>query len=114
MNLLNGDHSRIFLLDEISEMIILRASYGDESDPGDTKDSFRLGEGFIGKMVQSGDEVLIGDVQEDPAWVNVRWAKEWDLHSYLGQPLRRGGKIIGAIVCLSKNKDAFEQGIQSF
>ncbi|MEE9241375.1 MAG: PAS domain S-box protein, partial [bacterium] len=108
-DLLKADVSRIFLYDEASESLRLGTSEGDEDITHDKQNNFRIGEGIIGKMIQTGEPIIVGDVQADPDWVNLRWARRLGLHSYIGLPLRRREKTIGTITCLSKRKNIFVQ-----
>ena len=108
-DLLKGDATRILLLDEDTNILHLRAFHGYDPGGQSRKDSFRLGEGFIGKMVLSNEEVIIDNIQNDPIWINAEWAREAGLHSVAGHPLRKGQSAIGGIMCLSKKTGAYSQ-----
>ncbi|MCH9001466.1 MAG: GAF domain-containing protein, partial [Planctomycetes bacterium] len=64
VELLKGDYSRIFLLDGTPETLILRATQGQISGPPEEGLAFRVGEGVIGNVVQSGEAVILPDVHE--------------------------------------------------
>ncbi len=105
--LLNGDLSRIFLYDEATENVTLRAYFGRIAAPPRGTVSFKPGEGIIGRLLQTGEAVIVPDLDDDPLWMSVEWSRKYGFHSYLAYPLRRGGKIIGVINCLSCERNFF-------
>jgi signal transduction histidine kinase/CheY-like chemotaxis protein len=109
MVLLKAEHSRIFLLDETSETLALRATHGRIPGPPEEGLAFRMGEGVIGKLAKRGEAVILPDVQEEPGWVTAEWVREADVHSYIAAPLRQSGKVIGVINCFSREKNFFSE-----
>ena len=108
-DLLKGDATRIFLLDEETNTIHLRAFHGYESGIVSMKNVFRPGEGFIGKMVLSNETIIVDNIQSNPTWINTEWARKAGLNSAAGYPLRKGNIVIGGITCLSRKSDAYSQ-----
>ncbi|MEE9274729.1 MAG: GAF domain-containing protein, partial [bacterium] len=108
-DLLGGDHSRIFLLDDSSNRLVLRASNGIFPEPSAGRPSFALGEGVIGKLAREGEPVLLEDVQAEPLWKTAEWARAHGIHSYVAQPLRQGGRCIGVINCMSRQTAFFSR-----
>ncbi|OGL60579.1 MAG: hypothetical protein A3I72_03720, partial [Candidatus Tectomicrobia bacterium RIFCSPLOWO2_02_FULL_70_19] len=101
-DLLGTDMTRLSLLDEGSNRLVQRAAYGNVPAPQGTDFSFALGEGVTGRVALTGEPTLIPDVQSDPLFRLADWARENGLHSYIAQPLRQGGRIVGVLSCLSR------------
>ncbi|MBI4252389.1 MAG: GAF domain-containing protein, partial [Candidatus Tectomicrobia bacterium] len=106
-DLLGGDHARLFLVDEGGNRLVLRASHGEIPGPHLSDLSFPVGQGVIGHVAGSGEPALIADLQAEPRWTTKDWARENGVHSYIAQPLRQGGKIIGVLNCFSRKQSFF-------
>ncbi len=110
LDLTGADYVRIYLLDESSSKLVLRAGIG--RVPGPVKDSkvaIMQGEGLAGAVFQDGIPINISDIQTDSSWmIHSGWVKEMDLHAYIGQPIRRGEKILGIVSCLSQKTGFFD------
>jgi sigma-B regulation protein RsbU (phosphoserine phosphatase) len=63
----------------------------------------RVGEGVVGAAVEQGRPILVDDVREDSRWRGSVAAAV----SQLAVPLRRKGRVIGALNLLSDRKRAF-------
>jgi sigma-B regulation protein RsbU (phosphoserine phosphatase) len=63
----------------------------------------RVGEGVVGAAVEQGRPILVDDVREDSRWRGSVAAAV----SQLAVPLRRKGRVIGALNLLSDQKRAF-------
>ena len=109
MELFKGDVSRIFLVDETSKNLILRASHGEIPSPVEGALHFEPGEGIIGRLFQTGKAVILPDVQKEPLRVTANWAREYGVHSFIAQPLRLGDEVIGIINCFSREIDFFNK-----
>ncbi|MEK6709220.1 MAG: GAF domain-containing protein, partial [Nitrospinota bacterium] len=101
VELLGGTISRVFLVDEESGALIPQAHAGRIPPPEAPAVTLRVGRGVIGRIAETGVPALIADVHTHPEWLFRDWVRENGLHAYVGQPLRLGGKSIGAIHCLS-------------
>ena len=63
----------------------------------------KVGQGVVGAAVEQGRPILVNDVREDPRWVGTVATAV----SQLAVPLRRKGRVIGALNLLSERKGAF-------
>ncbi len=107
VELTQGDKSRIFLFDERTETFNLCASEGEIADGGAI--SFHLGQGLVGTVAQTGEALVIPDIQKDPRWVNIEWARRHDLHAYIATPVYRQGKPFVVINCFSQEINFFDK-----
>jgi PAS domain S-box-containing protein len=106
-DLTQGDHARILLVDEEGSQIYLRASHGEIPDPPGGPVQFAIGEGITGKVAETGEPYMVGDIQKDPSWIHKDWAREHGIHGAIFQPLRQGERVIGVITCLTCVCDFF-------
>ena len=105
--LLKADHSRIFLLDEASGTLQLHATHGRIPPPADRPLVFATGEGLIGKVAETGQPVIVPDVQARPDWATPGWARLHDIRSYIACPVRDAERTIGVITCMAQRADFF-------
>ncbi len=86
----------VYLLDE--SQTALRVAYS-EGYPGDVAKTLRLkvGEGLVGAAVAEGRPILVNDVRDDPRYVEAVPGSAAELVV----PLRRKGRVIGALNLLS-------------
>ena len=54
---------------------------------------------LTGRAIQSGEPVIVRDLQNEPAYKNRALAKREGLHSFLSVPVSVRGKSIGAFNC---------------
>src|SRR5262245_35238901 len=92
----------VYLLDERREELRIAYAVG---YPDDIVASvrLRLGQGVVGAAVAEGHPMLVNDVRDDPRWVRTVPTAV----SQLAVPLRRKGRVIGALNLLSERRDAF-------
>jgi GAF domain-containing protein len=103
--LTQADKSRVFLFDEATETFDLSASFGQIPDEG--KLSFKLGQGLIGTVGQTGKAIIVPDIQTDSRWINVEWSQKYDMHSYIALPIHIHGKPVLTINCFSHTVNFF-------
>lgn len=92
----------VYLLDERRQELRIAYAVG---YPEKVVKSLRLkvGQGVVGAAVEQGRPILVDDVHEDPRWMgSVTTAV-----SQLAVPLRRKGRVIGALNLLSERRGAF-------
>jgi len=92
----------VYLLDERKQelRIAYAVGYPDESVK---RIRLKVGQGVVGAAVEQGRPILVDDVREEPRWVGT----VTDAISQLAVPLRRKGKVIGAMNLLSDKRAAF-------
>jgi sigma-B regulation protein RsbU (phosphoserine phosphatase) len=92
----------VYLLDERRQELRIAYAVG-YPDDAIRKIRLKVGQGVVGAAVQQGQPILVDDVREDPRWVgSVPTAV-----SQLAVPLRRKGRVIGALNLLSERHGAF-------
>ena len=94
----------VYLLDPKREELTIAYSVG---YPEDTARSLRLkvGHGLVGAAVQEGQPILINDVHADPRYVEAVPGS----YAELVVPLRRKGRVIGALNLLSDTVGQFTE-----
>jgi len=90
----------VYLLDEPTKTLSLPYSIG---YPTDIPQELRVGQGVVGAAVEQGKPILVGDVDADPRYRGLVRG----MHSQLAVPLRRKGRVIGALNLLSDRREAF-------
>ncbi len=96
MGMLRGT---ITLLNRNTGEIGIEAAYG-LSDNQQKKGKYRLGEGVIGKVVQSGQPMVIPKVSENPEFLNKTGARKENQKqeiSFICVPIKIGKDIIGTL-----------------
>jgi sigma-B regulation protein RsbU (phosphoserine phosphatase) len=92
----------VYLLDERRKELRIAYAVGYPEEAVKTL-RLRVGQGVVGAAVEQGRPILVNDVREDPRWVGTVATAV----SQLAVPLRRKGRVIGALNLLSENKGAF-------
>ena len=92
----------VYLLDERREELSIAYSVG---YPGDIARTLRLkvGQGLVGTVVAEGKPLLVNDVHADPRYVEA----VTEANASLVVPLRRKGRVIGALNLLSDTVGQF-------
>jgi len=90
----------VYLLDEPTKTLSVPYSIG---YPTDIRQELRVGQGVVGAAVEQGAPILVGDVDADPRYRGLVPG----MHSQLAVPLRRKGRVIGALNLLSDRREAF-------
>lgn len=92
----------VYLLDERRQELRIAYAVGYPEEKVKTM-RLKVGEGVVGAAVEQGRPILVDDVREDPRWVGP----VLDAVSQLAVPLRRKGRVIGALNLLSDKRAAF-------
>ncbi len=90
------DAAGIYLLDDASKLLRLRAYRSLSGEVAQDIDFLRLGEGFSGKVVESGQPLIVDDVRTDPRLTRQMLNQE-SLRSILSVPLRSRAGPIGTL-----------------
>jgi sigma-B regulation protein RsbU (phosphoserine phosphatase) len=92
----------VYLLDELRQD--LRIAYA-TGYPDDTvlRQRLRLGQGVVGAAVEEGRPILVNDIRREPRYLGPLR----NMLSQLAVPMRRKGKVIGALNLLAETTDAF-------
>ncbi len=110
--LLNTEGALVILLDEAKqELFFLGAAYGDSFTQKMAKTiRYPAQEGVSGKVIKTGEPIIIPDTLEDPDFTPVIDKKlGYQSRNMLDVPLRSGDRIIGVLSATNKKEGAFDQ-----
>lgn len=96
--IMNAKGTALLLFDEENEELTLRATYGLERDHAAIS-PIDVATSLTGRAIQSGEPVMVRDLQNEPSYKNRALAKREGLHSFLSMPVSVRGKVIGAFNC---------------
>lgn len=86
------------LLDEKRQELVLRATQANNR-AYQNKRAIRLGESIAGRAIQSGQIIVVEDVQASEEYIGHDLAEEQGLRSMACIPLLIGGKAVGVLSC---------------
>ena len=69
-------------------------------------DRLKVGEGFSGRVAQSGQPLVVKDVSTDPRLTRMA-AREEGLHSLASVPIRSKGKVLGVLFAVTRGYREF-------
>src|SRR5688500_225314 len=92
----------VYLLDDKRKELRIAYAVG---YPGNTSPNMRLrvGQGVVGAAVEAGRPILVNDIRREPRYMGPLR----NMLSQLAVPLRRKGKVIGALNLLNEVEGAF-------
>ncbi len=102
----------IYLLDEATGMLTIAAQRGFKPAFLEGIDCLKAGEGLSGRVVQSGEHMVVNDTSADPRLTRMV-VREEGLHSQAIVPLRAKGKVLGTLFAVSRRYREFtDQEVQ--
>ena len=102
----------IYLLDDEGQVLTTAAHRGMSPELVKGIDRLQLGEGFSGRVAQSGEPLVVRDLSTDPRLTRVV-AREEGFHSMASVPLASRGKVVGTLFAATKGYREFSnQDIQ--
>jgi PAS domain S-box-containing protein len=110
--LLNTEGALVILLDEVKqELFFLGAAYDDSvTQKRAKKIRYPAHQGVSGKVIKTGEPVIIEDTSIDTDYVSVLDEKiGYQSRSMLDVPLRSGDRIIGVLCATNKKEGVFDQ-----
>ncbi len=101
------DATQIHVCDKQLDELRLLASF--ENDPArfSTARSFKMGQGIIGKVAQSGEKIIFADVQTDPRYQELSRTKTSGRHGYhffATFPMKSKTRNLGTIACIGADR----------
>lgn len=96
----------IYLLDEAANVLTLTAYRGLDADFVTGIDRLHPGEGFSGRVIQSGEPLVVHDVSSDPRLTRDVVRLE-NLHSLIVVPLRSKDELLGTLFVITHDVKAF-------
>ncbi len=110
--LLNTEGALVILLDEErKELFFKGAAYDDITKEERVKEiRFPAGRGVSGKVIKTGEPIIVSDTAEDPDFYPVVDEQlQFHTRNLLDVPLRSGDRIIGVLMALNKKEGTFDQ-----
>ncbi len=102
----------IYLLDEEARVLTVAAQRGFSSQFVAEIDRLKVGEGFSGRVAQSGQPLVIRNVSTDPRLTRMV-VREEGLRSLAGVPLNSKGKVLGTLFAVRHDYREFtDQDVQ--
>jgi nitrate/nitrite-specific signal transduction histidine kinase len=98
----------IYLLKEDSGVLRMAISSGFSPEFVKEVDNLKVGEGFSGWVVQSGEPLVVDDISTDPRLTRMA-AKEEGFHSVASFPLVSKRKVFGALFVITRGFREFSQ-----
>lgn len=96
----------LFLLDEESHELVIRASRG-LSEEAVKKVRFAVGEGISGQAFSIGESIIVPDVSKEPGFLYYKGYKR-DVGSFISVPLKlTDGRVVGVLNVHRAEKDSF-------
>lgn len=92
----------VYLLDDAHEELRIAYAVGYPESARETQ-RLRLGQGVVGAAVQEGRPILVNDIRREPRYQGPHR----NMLSQLAVPVRRKGRVIGALNLLDETTDAF-------
>ncbi len=86
----------LFVLEEKTRELVLIAYEGVSQKFARSVDRMRLGESFNGRVVETGEPLLVEDVSEDPG-LSGEAVRQENLQAQLIVPMRAGGRVVGTL-----------------
>jgi GAF domain-containing protein len=96
----------IYLLDEEAGLLSIAAQQGFSPELVTEIDKLRMGEGFSGRVAQSGEVLVVKDVSADPRLTRLA-VQEEGLRSLVVVPLRAKGKALGTLFAATRGYREF-------
>ena len=97
----------IFLLEQQSSELLLRARAGRQGEPLPADFRLPLGEGINSWVAAHGEPVLANDVSEDARFLPVSWLA--DTRAQLSVPIKTGDEVVGVLGIEQTEIDAFDE-----
>ncbi len=106
MDYLKVEAGEIFLLDEATQTLRLVLHRGQAAEAFWTRSLFKLGEGFVGAVAQSGEPLISEDLAKDMRYLRPAVVKA-GFRQFACLPLTSGEKMIGVLGTAKRGDDPF-------
>jgi len=95
-----------FILDEETQELVLEAYQGVSEEFAAGLKGLKVGEGFNGRVAQTGEPLLVEDASHDPRLTREA-VKQEGLHCQLIVPLKAKGKVVGTLCVATREPRQF-------
>jgi len=92
----------IYLLHEADQLLTIGAAIGLSEQFVREIDDLKVGEGFTGRVVQSGEALVVEDVSADPRLTRLA-VQEGGFHALAVVPLAAKGHVLGSLFIISRS-----------
>lgn len=108
ISMIRVDAALVFLMDGEAGELAIAAHRGVSDEFAQSISRVKLGEGFNGKVVQSGEPLFVEDVSQDPSVTKMAVVKE-GIRSQLIVPLKSKGKVVGTLCVAARGRRRFRR-----
>jgi len=108
LELMQVEAGGIYLLQEGSETLTIEAHSGLSEDFVAEVDNLQVGEGFSGRVVQTGEPIVEPDISSDPR-LTRSVVKEEGFHAIAIIPLVSRGKVLGSMFLITRSFRDFSE-----
>lgn len=96
LDVTQAESAEIFLMDDTSETLVQQKFRGRFIEAFQEITHFKPGEGFPGRIAQTGNVLVVRDLYANPDFLRER-VKQAGFQAFAGVPLRSKGKIVGVM-----------------
>ncbi len=107
-DMMKADAALVFLVDEEAGDLALVAYQGVSEDFARSVGRVKVGEGFNGRVAETGEPLSVEDVTHDPCLIRIAASKE-GIRSQLIVPLKSKGKVMGTLCVAMRNHRQFHK-----
>ncbi len=100
------DATRVFLFDDRRETLQAKASYLTRADISLASPSFKRGQGIVGTVGESGEAMIISNVDTDPRYAELsssNHARSTERKFLAGFPIKHKDTTLGVIMCMGRD-----------
>ncbi|MGC9357617.1 MAG: GAF domain-containing protein, partial [Anaerolineae bacterium] len=108
LEVMNLEVGGIYLLDESLGLLNIIAQRGFSPELIAEIDNLKVGEGFSGRVAQSGETLVVRDVTKDPRLTRIA-VREMGLRSLAVVPLRTKGRVLGTLFGITRGYREFTE-----
>jgi PAS domain S-box-containing protein len=108
ISMIRVDAALVFLMDGEAGELAIAAHRGVSDEFAQSISRVKLGEGFNGKVAQSGEPLFVEDVSQDPSATKMAVVKE-GIRSQLIVPLKSKGKVVGTLCVAARGRGRFRR-----
>jgi PAS domain S-box-containing protein len=106
MELANLETIFIFLVDEVADELVLETYRGIAELSAASVKRMKVGEGYNGRVAQTGESLVVEDASHDPELTKPMIAQE-KIQAQLIVPLKSKGKVLGTLCVATRNPRHF-------
>jgi len=106
MELANTETILIFLVDEAADELVLETYRGITEESAASVKRMKVGEGFNGRVAQTGEPLVVEDASHDPRLTRAAVRQE-KIQCQLVVPLKSKGKVVGTLCAATRHPRRF-------